>query len=184
MKSKKLILGLVMAITMGLGVTAYAANTETATSTAATHNRVGLARVTGVRGYDYVEAVLKDKLGITDAEITAGLNSGKTMYDLAKEKGMSEDEFKAALLEERNQAIDKAVTDGTITKEDRDSMKETLKNNMDTCTGIPGQGMWQSRTSHGNFSRENAVGKGTGNGHMSTSASRGLANCYFNDTLN
>lgn len=183
MKSKKLILGLVMAITMGLSMTAYAANTEATTSTT-THNRVGLARATGVRGYDYVQEILKDKLGLTDTEITNGLNSGKTMYDLAKEKGMTEDEFKAALLEERNQAIDKAVADGTITKEEATSMKETLKNNMDTCTGIPGQGMRQSEASHNNSSWNNAGGKGTGKGHMSASGSRGLANCYFNDTLN
>lgn len=183
MKSKKLILGLVMAITMGLGVTAYAANTETTPSTTtAAHQRVGLARVTGVKGYDYVEAVLKNKLSMTDAEIATGFNSGKTMYDLAKEKGMSEDEFKAALLEERNKAVDKAVTDGTITKEDGDSMKETLKNNMDTCTGIPGQGMNQSGT--GNGSGKNTGGKGTGKGHMSASGSRGLGNCNFNNTSN
>lgn len=183
MKSKKLILGLVMALTMGLGVTAYAANTETTTSaTTVAHQRVGLARVTGVRGYDYIEAVLKDKLGMTAEEITAGLNSGKTMYDLAKEKGMSEDDFKAALLEERNQAIDTAVGTGTITKEEGVSMKETLKNNIDTCTGIPGQGMNKYGT--GNGSGKNTNGKGTGKGHMSGSGSKNLANCTFNDTSN
>ena len=95
--------------------------------------------VTGMRGYDYVESVLKNNLGMTDEEITAGLNSGKTMYDLAEEKGMTEDQFKAALLEERNKAVDKAVADGTITNEEGDSLKETLKNNLDNCTGIPGQ---------------------------------------------
>ncbi len=182
MKSKKLILGLTMVITMELGVTAYAANTETTTSTNSTHHRVGLARVTGVRGYDYVEAVLKNKLGMTDAEITAGFNAGKTMYDLAKEKGITEDEFKAALLEERSAAIDKAVADGIITKEDRDSMKEDLKNNIDACTGIPGQGRWQSGTSYG--SGRNSGEKGTGKGNMSGSGMRGYGNCYINNASN
>lgn len=181
MKSKKIILGLAMAITMGLGVTAYAANTETTPSTTtAAHERVGLARVTGVRGYDYVEAVLKNILAMTDEEITAGFNSGKTKYDLAKEKGMSEDEFKTALIEERNKAIDKAVDAGTITKEDGDSMKETLKNNMDTCTGIPGQGMNKSGIGHG--SGKNAGGKGTTKGNMSGSGMRGSGNCYIDNT--
>ena len=101
--------------------------------------------VTGMRGYDYVESVLKDKLGMTDEEITAGLNSGKTMYDLAEEKGMTEDQFKTALLEERNKAVDKAVADGTITSEEGDSLKETLKNNIDNCTGIPGQRLAERR---------------------------------------
>lgn len=86
MKSKKLILGLAMVITMGLGVTAYATNTESITSTNYTHQRVGLGIITGVIGYDYIEAVLNNKLGMTDAEISAGFDSGKTMYDLATEK--------------------------------------------------------------------------------------------------
>jgi hypothetical protein len=180
MKSKKLILSLTMIITMGLGMTA---NAETTASTAYTsHQRVELARITGVRGYDYVEAVLKNKLGLTDEEIIAGFNSGKTMYDLAKEKGMSENDFKAALLEEKNTAIDKAIAAGTMTKEEGDSMKETLQNNMDTCIGIPGQGRWQSGTGHG--SGRNAGGKGNGKGHMSSAGSKGFTNCYFNDTLN
>ena len=83
--------------------------------------------VTGMRGYDYVESILKDNLGMTDAEITAGLNSGKTMYALAEEKGMTVDQFKAALLEERNKAVDKAVADGTITNEEGASLKGNSK---------------------------------------------------------
>lgn len=138
MKSKKLILGLAITLTMGLGVTAYAATAETATATNHTHQRVGLSRVTNMRGYDYVESVLKDTLGMT------------------------EDEFKAALLEKRNSAIDSAVTNGIITKEEGTSMKEILKNNMESCTGIPGQ-----RGGHNS-------GRGLGNGS---------GNCFINNTL-
>jgi hypothetical protein len=156
MKSKKLILTLAMTIAMGLGVTAYAAGTET-TTTASTHQRVGLSKITGVRGYDYIESVLKNKLGMTDDEIEAGFNSGKTMYDMAKEKGMSEDDFKKALLEEKGRAIDKAVSDGTITKTEGDSAKDILKNNIDSCTGIPGSARGTRGTGHG-----------FGKGHMST----------------
>ena len=128
-----------------------------------------------MRGYDYVESVLKDNLGMTDAEITAGLNSGKTMYTLAEEKGMTEDQFKAALLEERNKAVDKAVADGTITNEEGVSLKETLKNNLDTCTGVPGRRL-----------DRNGAGAGRGNGqgtrHMSGSGMRGSGNCYIDNT--
>ena len=130
--------------------------------------------VTGVRGYDYVESVLKDTLGMTDAEITAGLNSGKTMYDLAKEKGITTDQFKAALLEEINKAVDKAVADGTITNEEGASLKETLKNNLDNCTGIPGQRAGKNRAVRGN---------GQGTGHMSGGGMRGSGNCYFDNTV-
>ena len=170
MKAKKLIIALTMTLTMGLGITAYASTTE---STIGTHQRAGLGIITGVRGYDYVESVLKDNLGMTDAEITAGLNSGKTMYTLAEEKGMTVDQFKAALLDERNKAVDKAVADGTITNEEGVKLKETLKNNLDTCTGVPGQRLGQNGGGRGN---------GQGTGHMSGGGMRGSSNCSMDNT--
>jgi len=170
MKSKKLIIALTMALTMGLGITAYASTTQ---STTGTHQRAGMMMVTGMRGYDYVESVLKDKLGITDEEITTGLNSGKTMYALAQEKGMTEDQFKEALLEERNKAIDKTVADGTITNEEGVLLKETLKNNLDNCTVIPGQRMGRNGAGCGN---------GQGTGHVSGGGFRGTGNCYIDNT--
>ena len=164
MKSKKLIIALTMTIAMSLGVTAYA-DTE---STTVIHQKAGLGMITGMRGYDYIESVLKNKLGITDDEITDGLNSGKTMYDLAKEKEMTVDQFKTALLEERNKAVDKAVADGHITSEEGDSLKETLKNNIDSCIAIPGQKAHRSEKGHR---------------HMSGCGSKGSGNCYINRTV-
>jgi len=82
--------------------------------------------MTGIRGYDSVTLVLKDKLGLTDKEITDRLTSGKTVYDLAKEKGM--------------------------TQEQGNTLKETLKTNQASCTGDFGQGNLNSNrnsTSHG-----------------------------------
>jgi hypothetical protein len=172
MKAKKLIIALTMTLTMGLSITAYASTTE---STIGTHQRAGLGMITGVIGYDYVESVLKDNLGMTDAEITAGLNSGKTMYTLAEEKGMTVDQFKAALLNERNKSVDKAVADGTITNEEGVKLKETLKNNLDTCTGVPGQRLGRNGSGAGR-------GNGEGTGHMSGSGMRGSGNCYMDNT--
>ena len=173
MKAKKLIIALTMTLTMGLGITAYASTTQ---STTGTHQKTGMMMVTGMRGYDYVESVLKDNLGMTDAEITAGLNSGKTMYTLAEEKGMTVDQFKAALLDERNKAVDKAVTDGTITNEEGVKLKETLKNNLDTCTGVPGQRLGRNEAGGGR-------GNGQVTGHMSGGGMRGSGNCYFDNTV-
>jgi len=172
MKAKKLIIALTMTLTMGLGITAYASTTE---ATIGTHQRAGLGMITGVRGYDYVESVLKDNLGMTDEEITRGLNSGKTMYTLAEEKGMTVDQFKAALLDERNKAVDKAVTDGTITNEEGVNLKETLKNNLDTCTGVPGQRLGKNGNGAGR-------GNGQGTGHMSGGGMRGSSNCSMDNT--
>lgn len=161
MRKKKLIIALTMTIAVGIGATAYASTG----STNSPYQGAGLGRVTEMRGYDYVESILKNNLGMTDKEITDGLNSGKTMYDLAKKKGMTEEQFKAALLEERNKAVDKAVADGKITKEEGESIKVRLKNNLESCTGIPGERM-------GNGGR----GKGQRTGC-------GAGNCYSNSSV-
>jgi len=163
MKNKNLIIALTMTIAVGIGATAYASTG----STNSTCQRVGLARVIGMRGYDYVQSILKNNLGMTDKEITDGLNSGKTMYDLAKEKGMTEEQFKAALLEEKNKAVDKAVADGKITEEEGAAMKETLKNNIENCTGIPGERMGNG---------------GRGKGQMGHGA-KGIGNCYIDNSV-
>jgi len=113
MKRMKLILALTMTIAMSLGVTAYG-NTE---STIVIHQKAELGKITGMTGYDYIKLVLKNKFDMTDAEITAGLNLGKTLFDIAQEKGMTLNEFKTAILEEKN----KAVADGKITPEEGDS---------------------------------------------------------------
>lgn len=141
MKKRNLIIGLVLTLAIGGGVTAYATTTNNTTTTSITNRAcgTGMRFATGQKGYESVEAVLKNKLAMTDSEITEARNSGKTMFEIAKEKGMSEEDFKAALLEERYKAIDDSVTKGTITKEQGEEYKTQIKNNMANTT--PGQGM-------------------------------------------
>lgn len=166
MKSKKIALALTLTLLLGVGGTVLA--TETATNTKnniATHQVLGMNRLTGIRGYDYVTAVLKSKLGLTDKDITDELNSGKTVYGLAKEKGMTEEQFKDALLETKSKAIDEAVTKGTMTKEQGATLKETLKTNQASCTGNFGEGNINS----------NRTGKFHGNGTGIMGNGRGLS---------
>ncbi|WP_234124212.1 hypothetical protein [Clostridium hydrogenum] len=156
MKIKKLLVAFAMTAVIGVGVSAYA---ETTTNTE--NHGQGLGRITSMRGYDYVSAVLKDKLHMTDKEITDGLNSGKTMYDLAKGKGMSIEEFRKALIEEKSKAIDSAVEKGSVTKEQGESLKANINTNINNCDGTSG-----------------SVRRG--NGQMSGGNHRGGANCYIN----
>ena len=154
MKSKKIAIALTLTIILGVGGTVFATETTAKTeSNIVVHQALGMGRITGIKGYDYVTSLLKNKLGLTDKEIADGLSSGKTVYDLAKEKGMTEEQFQAALLDEKSKAIDGAVTKGTITKEQGDTLKETLKTNMSSCTGNFGEGNINSNktgNSHGN----------------------------------
>ncbi len=153
MKSKKIAIALTLTLILGITGSVLAAETSANTkANTTTHQSLGMARATGLRGCDFVTSVLKNKLGLTDKQITDGLNSGKTVYTLAKEKGMTQETFQAALLAEKSKAVDTAITKGTITKEDGATLKTNIKTNQSSCTG--------------NFGEGNNKSNGTGGGMM------------------
>jgi len=156
MKKRNIITALALTMAIGMGATAYAASADT-TASGATAQRLGLGRITSMRGHDYIANILKSKLGLSDTDITNSINSGKTLYDLATEKGMTQDELKAYLLEERSKAIDDAVSKGTITKEEGENLKANLNTNIQNCTGNFGQGLGRGQ---GREMMGNAQGRG------------------------
>lgn len=149
MKKKRIITALTLTMVIGIGATAYAASDNS--GNAPLTQRLGLGRIISMRGYDFISNILKNKLGLTDIEISDSVNSGKTLYDIAVEKGMTDDQLKASLLEERIKAIDAAVSEGTITKEEGEALKANLNTNMANCTG--------------NFGQRQEYGQGQGNGY-------------------
>jgi polyhydroxyalkanoate synthesis regulator phasin len=167
MGRKKIIASIAIALTLGIGATAYAASNG---GTFAPKQRMGLGKITTMRGYQYVSNVLKS-LGLSDTDITNARNSGKTLYDLAAEKGITQEEFKAALLNEKTKAIDAAVENGTITKEEGETLKANLRTNMDNCTGNFGQGR--------GFNQGQGRGRGQGQGMMGFGQGRGNGCQYF-----
>jgi len=164
MKNKKIAIALTLVLALGASGAVFATETSTTTPNAtAVHQFLGMARATGLRGYDYVTSVLKTKLGFTNTQITAGLDSGKTVYELVKEKGMSKGAFQSALLAEKSKAVDASVTKGTITKEEGATLKEDIKANQSSCTGNFGEGNMNSR------------GNGGGNGAGMMGSGRGFS---------
>lgn len=158
MKKRNIISALALTMAIGMGATAYAASADT-TAAGTPGQRLGLGRITSMRGYDYITNILKNKLGLSDTDITNATNSGKTLYDLAEEKGMTDEQLKASLLEERSKAIDAAVAKGTITKEEGENLKANLNTNMENCTG--------------NFGQRQGQGRGQGRGMMGNGQGRG-----------
>ena len=154
MKKRNIIIGLVLTMALGLGVTAYAASEEEGTAT--TKQRLGLGKITSMRGQDYVSDVLKNKLGLTEEEIATALSEGKSLHNLAIEKGLTEETFRAALLEEKSNAIDTAVSEGKITTEEAVIIKEKLNDNIINCTGKYGEGQGKGSC--------NGTGEGQGQG--------------------
>ena len=82
-----------------------------------------------------INLVLKNNLGFTDAQIKDASNSGKTAFDLAKEKGKTPAQLKVMIIEAQSKRIDEAVTKGKITKEKAVTIKSYLKTKLQNWDG-------------------------------------------------
>lgn len=112
------------------------------------------------RGFGWSEAALDaaaKALGMTTDELTSALQSGKTLQDLATEKGVGIADVQAAVqavrVTEMRERIAQAVEDGTMTQEKADWLLEGLDN------GFMGGGMGRG------FGGQRGGGQGMGNGN-------------------
>jgi hypothetical protein len=78
------------------------------------------------RGFHHLEAAAT-YLGVTEAALRASLESGKTLAEVAKEKGKSVDGLIAALVADKTKELDAAVAAGRLTKAQRDELAADLK---------------------------------------------------------
>jgi hypothetical protein len=134
----KLRIGIVALLVVGaLGVvvtgTAFA---QESTPTPAPLYGHGFGR--GMGGEVGLEAAA-EALGMTADELSLQMWGGKTLADLAEEKGVDlqdvQDAVNAALEQAQRDAIEQAVEDGTITREHADWLLEGLDNGY---WGVPG----------------------------------------------
>ncbi len=77
-------------------------------------------------------AVAAKVLGLSQTDLVAQLNSGKTIADVAKEKGVSTDKIVEDFLAARAAALKSAVDAGRITQAQADTMLATMKTNVNT----------------------------------------------------
>lgn len=78
--------------------------------------------------HEAMEAALAEALGMTPEELEAAHAEGKTFWQLAEEKGLTVEEMQAVMLEARQQAIEKMVEEGVITREQADWMLSRMQN--------------------------------------------------------
>ncbi|MBT9130664.1 MAG: hypothetical protein DDT40_00588 [candidate division WS2 bacterium] len=79
----------------------------------------------GLRSGERLEYMLQKKatiLGITVEELKKELNSGKTFLDLAKARGITEEQLRAKMLEFQKVRLQELVIAGRITQEQADQM--------------------------------------------------------------
>ncbi len=79
--------------------------------------------------FNYVEQALADKLGLTEAQVEDQLAAGKSMYQIALDNGISQDQVASFLNEVHSAAFDKAVADGVMTREQADWMLQRMQGN-------------------------------------------------------
>jgi len=73
----------------------------------------------GHHGFGHLDAAAS-YFGVTEEVLRTSLQSGKTLAEVAKEKGMSVDGLVAALVADKTKELDAAVTAGRLTKAQRD----------------------------------------------------------------
>jgi len=72
--------------------------------------------------HTFVWNALAETLGLTSDELTTEVSSGKTIAQIAEEKGVSRTDLVAAVETAHNNALAQAVADGYLTQEQADSM--------------------------------------------------------------
>ena len=112
--------------------------------------------------HDTVWVALSRQLGLTSAELTAQLKDGKTLAQIAQEKGVSTKDLAATMETTMKAGLAQAVKDGKLTQEQADQM---LKN-------MDGQYEWM-------ITNMGAGMMGAGGGMMGSGA--GAGGCHDND---
>ncbi len=77
--------------------------------------------------HEYMVGAMAEALGMTDEELDAELAAGKTMWQVAEEKGLSTEEFQQLMIDARTSALEKMVADGVLTQEQADWMQSRMQ---------------------------------------------------------
>ena len=93
-------------------------------------------------------------LGLTETQLEEALRSGKSLAQIAKEKGKSADDLVDALVAATTKRLDQAVADGRMTKAQRDMVVADLKERTTAIvngTAPPNGFLFRGRHGHGFF---------------------------------
>jgi hypothetical protein len=85
--------------------------------------------------HEYVEQALADKLGMAKTDLETALSNGKSMSQIAIDKGIKAADVPALLTEVHKTAFAKAVSDGVLTQAQADAMLKNITANGFNYTG-------------------------------------------------
>lgn len=141
-RTKTIVIGVMAAVlALAVAVPAFAATDAATTVTDDGYCGYGRGAMmgAGIRGID----AAAEALGMDLADVAAARQDGKSLADLAAEKGISNETLINALLAARKAALDEAVASERITQEQADYMMEHMTENIadhidDTTVGPRG----------------------------------------------
>ncbi len=91
--------------------------------------------------HDQVWKALAEKLGLTPGELAAQINSGKTLAQIAQEKGVSTKDLAAVMETTMEAALAQAVKDGKLTQAQADLMIQHMDGQYEWMITNMGAGM-------------------------------------------
>jgi hypothetical protein len=77
--------------------------------------------------HEYMEKAFAKALGLSEAELEQRLAAGETMWQIAEDLGYSQEQFAGLMVQARTEALDQAVDDGLLTREQADWMIERME---------------------------------------------------------
>src|SRR5512134_1823114 len=102
--------------------------------------------------HDYVEQALAAKLGLTEKQVEEQFAAGKTMYQIALDNSIKQEDLASFMNDVHKDAFAQAVKDGVITQERADWMLQRMQN------------MYQNGYGPGNCPMHNGQGAPAGRG--------------------
>lgn len=74
-----------------------------------------------------IYSILENKMGITEEEVNEAISEGKTVFDVVKDKGFSEEQLKDFIINERCRKIDELVLNRKITRDLGERIKNKIR---------------------------------------------------------
>ncbi len=88
----------------------------------------------------HIRTAAAEVLGMTKDDLMEQLQDGNSLADVAEAQGMSEDDFKAALLDQVKTQLDESVAAGDLTQDQADEMLQRTQDNIDDIVAGTGCG--------------------------------------------
>ena len=106
---------------------------------------------------NYVEQALAEKLDITEADVEKALAAGTTMYQIALDKGIKQEDLAAFMTDVHKAAFEKAVAAGVVTQAQADFMLQRMQ-------GAAQNGYVNCPMNGGTATAQTGYGRGGGRG--------------------